>query len=102
MVISTTGLIALIPDFLSFSVKWVGVLALLSIPSIAWDANLGQMSGWGVLTLHFTFEVILFFILIGHIYDLKYGDKNIGKIIGIVLGTVCGFYILGKSIFKNK
>tara|TARA_B100001027_G_C16095756_1_gene253740 strand:- start:126 stop:227 length:102 start_codon:yes stop_codon:yes gene_type:complete len=33
---------------------------------------------------------------------LKYGDKNIGKIIGIFLGTVCGFYILGKSIFKNK
>jgi hypothetical protein len=21
---------------------------------------------------------------------------------GIALGTVCGFYILGKSIFKNK
>ena len=45
---------------------------------------------------------ILFFIVIGHIYDLNYGDKNIGKIIGVVLGTVCGFYILGKSIFKNK
>ncbi|RPH03053.1 MAG: hypothetical protein CBD04_005545 [bacterium TMED144] len=45
---------------------------------------------------------ILFFILIGHFYDLKSGDKNIGKIIGIVIGTFCGFYILGKSIFKNK
>ena len=48
------------------------------------------------------FSSILFFILIGHIYDLKYGDKNIGKIMGIALGTICGFYILGKSIFKNK
>jgi len=32
---------------------------------------------------------------------LKYGDKNIGKIIGIIVGTVCGLYILGKSIFKK-
>ena len=45
---------------------------------------------------------VSWFTLIAACY---FGYKNFSvklTIIGIVVGTVCGFYILGKSIFKNK